>query len=101
MDKKPEKITIKIKKEDLGDLDEITIEVQQKESAVDRVLNKSIEGAQSLHHKAKVKGWYRRIKLISILLLLFYIALIAALFMGLFDKPAETLQESAYQQSNY
>ena len=87
MNKKPEKITIKIKKEDLGDLDE--------------VLNQSIEGAQSLHHKAKVKGWYRRIKLISILLLLFYIALIAALFMGLFDKPAETLQESAYQQSNY
>ncbi|OAU97059.1 hypothetical protein [Moraxella catarrhalis] len=58
MDKKPEKITIKIKKEDLGNLDEITIEVQQKESAVDRVLNQSIEGAQALHHKAKINDWY-------------------------------------------
>lgn len=81
MNKKPEKITIKIKKEDLGDLDEITIEVQQKESAVDKVLNQSIEGAQSLHHKAKVKGWYRKIKILVITVLVIYLSIFAIIFI--------------------
>ncbi|EGE23103.1 hypothetical protein [Moraxella catarrhalis] len=81
MNKKPEKITIKIKKEDLGDLDEITIEVQQRESAVDRVLNKSIEGAQSLHHKAKVNGWYRKIKILVITVLVIYLSIWITIFI--------------------
>ncbi|AIK00916.1 hypothetical protein [Moraxella catarrhalis] len=81
MDKKPEKITIKIKKEDLGDLDEITIEVQQKESAVDKVLNQSIEGAQSLHHKAKINGWYRKIKILVITVLVIYLSIFAIIFI--------------------
>lgn len=81
MDKKPEKITIKIKKEDLGDLDEITIEVQQKESTVDKVLNKSIKGAQSLHHKAKVNGWYRKIKILVITVLVIYLSIWIIIFI--------------------
>lgn len=81
MNKKPEKITIKIKKEDLGDLDGITIEVQQKESAVDKILNQSIEGAQSLHHKAKVKGWYRRIKILVITVLVIYLSIWIIIFI--------------------
>lgn len=81
MDKKSEKITIKIKKEDLGDLDEITIEVQQKESAVDKVLNQSIQGAQSLHHKAKINGWYRRIKILVITVLVIYLSIWIVIFI--------------------
>lgn len=81
MDKKSEKITIKIKKEDLGDLDEITIEVQQKESAVDKVLNQSIESIQSLHHKAKVNGWYRKIKILVITVLVIYLSIWVIIFI--------------------
>lgn len=81
MNKKPEKITIKIKKEDLGDLDEITIEVQQKESTVDKVLNQSIEGAQALHHKAKVNGWYRKIKILVITVLVIYLSIWVIIFI--------------------
>lgn len=81
MDKKPEKITIKIKKEDLGDLDEITIEVQQKESAVDKVLNQSVETIQSLHHKAKVNGWYRKIKILVITVLVIYLSIWVIIFI--------------------
>lgn len=42
MAKNPEKITIKIKKEELNDLDEITIEIPQKQSMTEQAVEKVV-----------------------------------------------------------
>lgn len=48
MAKNPEKITIKIKKEDLNDLDEITIEIPQKQSLTEQALEKTIDKVKEI-----------------------------------------------------
>lgn len=67
MAKNPEKVTIKIKKEDLNDLDEITIEILQQETAVDKAISKSLASMQTLHQKTKVEDWgHRALRLFSL-----------------------------------
>lgn len=48
MAKKPEKITIKIKKEDLNDLDEITIEIPQKQSMTEQAVEKVVDKVKEI-----------------------------------------------------
>lgn len=48
MAKNPEKITIKIKKEDLNDLDEITIEIPQKQSITEKSIEKVVDTVREI-----------------------------------------------------
>lgn len=67
MAKNPEKITIKIKKEDLNDLDEITIEIPKEETAVDKAISKFLASMQTLHQKIKIEDWgHRALRLFSL-----------------------------------
>lgn len=92
MAKNPEKITIKISRDQLNDQDEITIELPKEESRLDKSLG-VIEG---IHQKAREGKWYRKTLYLLLILLLIYVILLVIIFgTGITERPPETYTPSA------